>query len=228
MENTKCFISNFEVYWISGNYSKRNTFLTFITLLLLLPILVNGQPSLPYYGNWCGIGHGAGYPIDELDCACMDHDIDYEGSNYAGRLATSDQRLVARAKYILRKGWMERYAPLRSYAFYRGKQIIAYTLVARKPLSSSEREKLRAIIAYGTTTQIVTYPHQQVVQQYNYGRQMIRKPSGVLKHTENYIKQRYETEMGLLKSGGTVLENTAKSTYKESKRTLRKITGIKF
>jgi len=199
-----------------------------IIFLFLIPLFGSSQPSLPYYGNWCGIGHGAGHPIDELDCACMDHDIDYDGSNYQGRLASSDQRLVARAKRILNRGSMIRYAPLNGYANYRGRRIIAYRSVGSRPLSSAEREKLRGIIAYGTSTQIATYPHQVAMQNYNYARNVIRRPSRIYNHTATYARQQLDTNMGVIKSGGAVLENTTKSVYNEGKRTLRKLTGIKF
>ena len=31
-----------------------------------------------FYGHWCGPGYGSGRCIDEIDCACKDHDYQYE------------------------------------------------------------------------------------------------------------------------------------------------------
>ena len=34
------------------------------------------------YGNWCGLNHGSGRPIDALDEACMHHDFCYARTNF--------------------------------------------------------------------------------------------------------------------------------------------------
>lgn len=33
--------------------------------------------KIPLYGNWCGPNYGSGPCLDEIDCACRDHDLAY-------------------------------------------------------------------------------------------------------------------------------------------------------
>ena len=40
------------------------------------------RDGIPFYGNWCGPGHGSGDPIDALDAACRTHDICYGDYGY--------------------------------------------------------------------------------------------------------------------------------------------------
>lgn len=50
--------------------------------------------SFPIWGNWCGPGHGgeSGGPVDELDTACMHHDLCYEQQGYFS--CDCDQALI--------------------------------------------------------------------------------------------------------------------------------------
>lgn len=38
--------------------------------------------GIPFWGNWCGPGHGSGIPIDTLDTLCMRHDLCYGERGY--------------------------------------------------------------------------------------------------------------------------------------------------
>lgn len=50
------------------------------------------QLSLPFYGNWCGPGHGGGAAIDAVDAACRAHDHCYSQRGYSDCLC--DRNLI--------------------------------------------------------------------------------------------------------------------------------------
>jgi hypothetical protein len=58
--------------------------------------------GLPIYGNWCGPGHGGGFPIDDLDRACMKHDYCYGREGYFD--CTCDVQLIQNIKQALASG----------------------------------------------------------------------------------------------------------------------------
>ena len=60
------------------------------------------QEGLPVYGNWCGPGHGGGTPIDDLDRACMMHDLCYDKKGYFN--CECDTKLIRDIDRALRYG----------------------------------------------------------------------------------------------------------------------------
>jgi len=64
------------------------------------------RDGIPFYGNWCGLGHGGehGDPIDTLDSLCQMHDECYAANGYfnCGCNAT----LRAQISYYLGFSWM--------------------------------------------------------------------------------------------------------------------------
>ncbi|WZY00511.1 hypothetical protein NSQ26_00265 [Bacillus sp. FSL W7-1360] len=51
------------------------------------------QLSIPIWGNWCGPGHGGGFPQDLLDQGCMQHDGCYAEKGYFS--CECDEALIA-------------------------------------------------------------------------------------------------------------------------------------